>query len=78
MTLDDATEKPGKQKKRLQFTGRKWSTESEVQGQFLHMADCINIGYFIQWIRDNKWITLSDVFILSYLDCIKTFLGYLT
>jgi len=32
------------------------------QGPFgyFSVADCINIGYFIQWIKDNQWITLSE------------------
>ena len=44
------------------------------------MADCINIGYFIQWIRDSQWITLSNLVMLSNLDnpLYKTILGYLT
>jgi len=46
------------------------------------VADCINIGYFIQWIRDNQWITLSNLVMLSNLDnplaLYKTILGYLT
>ena len=44
------------------------------------VADCINISYFIQWIRDNQWITLSNLVMLSNLDnpLYKTILGYLT
>ena len=34
----------------------------------LPVADCINIGYFNQWIRDNQWITLSNLVMLSNLD----------
>ena len=25
------------------------------------VADCINIGYFIQWIRDNQWLSFIRV-----------------
>ena len=46
----------------------------------LFVADCINIGYFIQWIRDSQWITLSNLVMLSNFDnpLYKTILGYLT
>jgi len=40
----------------------------DVAGINRTVADCINIGYFIQWIRDNQWITLSNLVMLSNLD----------
>jgi len=76
MGLDDATEKAGEQERDFHLQEEKGQLKVkqgrfnywQVQGQLLLIADCINIGYFIQWIRDNQWITLSNLIMLFSLD----------